>query len=149
MYIVSLSFSLCACTRSISDRFVVCRWHENSLNWSFRQLDEFYLAQIYQTQQKTDLPWLRIEQHWPRELSCFSFYINLFCFVFSVLGLLLHCKLLWIWIYEYENGLCVARPSKPHLQLITCCCCCTWVQHGHSTGTKIYMMYICSLCKYR
>ena len=38
-------------------------------NWSFRQLNEFYLAPIYQTQQKNDLPWLRIEQHWPNELQ--------------------------------------------------------------------------------
>ena len=64
------------CARGISNCFVslsVCR-HKNSLNWSFRQLREFYLALIYQKwQKKPDLTWLRIEQHWPRELQngCF------------------------------------------------------------------------------
>ena len=70
------SFIPCVCTRSISHCFVclsVCP-HKNSLNWSFRQLRDFYLVLIYWIRQKkTDLPWLRIEQHWPRELQMVVF----------------------------------------------------------------------------
>ena len=35
---------------------------------------EFYLALTYQTRQKKkDLLWLRIQQHWPRELQMVAF----------------------------------------------------------------------------